>query len=349
MGLEGESPEAVDPVSGSRPGTRRSWRAGPYASWADGLHYQALDAQGCALLEKTCFSVGGGFVVCEGDPQGQPAVHVPYPFASAADLMTLCAQAGIPVSQLMLENEKAWRAEGEIRAGLMRIWKTMEDCVTRGCQRDGRLPGALGVRRRAAQIRRGLIAQGEVSLSDPLNTMDWVNLYAIAVNEENASGGRVVTAPTNGAAGIAPAVLHYFHGFCPQASEERVIRFLLTAAAIAVLYKRNASISGADVGCQGEVGEPSSMAAAGLTEVLGGSIGQVENAAEIAIEHNLGLTCDPVGGLVQIPCIERNAMGAIKAINACHIALRGDGQHVVSLDHVIQTMWQTGQDRKEHY
>lgn len=372
MGLEGESPEGVDPdrvpkrcdeihargslrLVGHREigfdhhrdlifdGERR------LAYHPNGMQCLALDAQGHTLLQKTYFSVGGGFVVCEDDPPPGPAVQVPHPFASAAELLARSAQAGLPISGLVLENEQTWRSESEIRSRLLRIWSAMVECIKRGCGRDGPLPGALGVMRRAARLHRRLVAQGEASLADPLSVMDWVNLYAIAVNEENAAGGRVVTAPTNGAAGIVPAVLHYFHRFCPQASEDRVIRFLLTAAAIAILYKRNASLSGADVGCQGEVGVASSMAAAGLTEVLGGSPAQVENAAEIAMEHNLGLTCDPVGGLVQIPCIERNAMGAIKAINACRIALRGDGQHVVSLDHVIKTMWQTGQDMKDHY
>ncbi len=372
MGLEGESPERVDPdripqrcdeiqAHGAlRLLGRREIgfdsdtdlvldRDRRLAYHPNGMQCLAVDAQDRTLLERTYFSVGGGFVVREDDPEPGPAVQLPHPFTSAAQLLSRCAQAQIPISQLMLENERVWRSEAEIRSELLRIWAAMADCIKRGCERDGQLPGTLAVRRRAARLHRRLTAQGEASLADPLSVMDWVNLYAIAVNEENAAGGRVVTAPTNGAAGIVPAVLYYCHRFCPQASEDKVIRFLLTAGAVAILYKRNASLSGADVGCQGEVGVASSMAAAGLTEVLGGSPAQVENAAEIAMEHNLGLTCDPVGGLVQIPCIERNAMGAIKAINACRMSLRGDGQHVVSLDHVIKTMWQTGQDMKDHY
>jgi L-serine dehydratase len=249
----------------------------------------------------------------------------------------------------MLENEKVWRTETEIREGLLKIWQVMQDCVRRGCEKEGIMPGGLKVKRRATQMYRKLASQPEASLRDPLTIIDWVNLYALAVNEENATGGRVVTAPTNGAAGIMPAVLHYYARFVPGANEQGVIRFLLTAAAIGILYKENASISGAEVGCQGEVGVACSMAAGALAEVLGGTPEHVENAAEIGMEHNLGLTCDPVGGLVQVPCIERNAMGSIKAINAARIALRGDGQHFVSLDKVIKTMRETGADMKTKY
>jgi len=249
----------------------------------------------------------------------------------------------------MLENERAWRSDAETRAGLLRIWDVMQLCVRRGCEREGIMPGGLKVRRRAAEMYRKLSSAPEAALRDPLTTMDWINLYALAVNEENAAGGRVVTAPTNGAAGIVPAVLHYYSRFVPGANEEGVIRFLLTAAAIGILYKENASISGAEVGCQGEVGVACSMAAGALADGLGGAPEQVENAAEIGMEHNLGLTCDPVGGLVQVPCIERNAMGSIKAINAARMALRGDGTHFVSLDKVIKTMRDTGADMKLKY
>jgi L-serine dehydratase len=249
----------------------------------------------------------------------------------------------------MLENERAWRSDADTRAGLLDIWGVMQACVRRGCEQEGVMPGGLHVRRRAAALYRQLSSTPEAALRDPLTVLDWVNLYALAVNEENASGGRVVTAPTNGAAGIVPAVLHYYTRFCAGASEEGVVRFLLTAGAIGILYKENASISGAEVGCQGEVGVACSMAAGALAEVLGGTPEQVENAAEIGMEHNLGLTCDPVGGLVQVPCIERNAMGAIKAINAARMALRGDGRHFVSLDKVIKTMRDTGADMKLKY
>jgi L-serine dehydratase len=275
---------------------------------------------------------------------------LPYPFTSAAQLLSLCATHGLSISQLMLENEKAWRSEDAIRQGLLRIWQVMQDCVRRGCQREGIMPGGLKVRRRAAELYGKLSSGPEEALRDPLTILDWVNLYALAVNEENATGGRVVTAPTNGAAGIIPAVLHYYVRFCPRAgSEDGVIRFLLTAGAIGILYKENASISGAEVGCQGEVGSACSMASGALAEVLGGTPEQVENAAEIGMEHNLGLTCDPVGGLVQVPCIERNAMASIKAINAARMALRGDGKHFVSLDKVIKTMRDTGADMKTKY
>jgi L-serine dehydratase len=273
---------------------------------------------------------------------------LPHPFASAAELLALCADTGLSVSGIMLENEQAWRPVAETRAGLLRIWQVMQDCVRRGCETEGILPGGMKVKRRAARLYRQLL--NETELHDvPLGTMDWVNLFALAVNEENAAGGRVVTAPTNGAAGIIPAVLHYYWKFSPGHSDEGVVRFLLTAGAIGILYKVNASISGAEVGCQGEVGSACSMAAGALTEVLGGTPEQVENAAEIAMEHNLGLTCDPVGGLVQVPCIERNAMGAVKAINASRMALRGDGRHFVSLDKVIKTMRDTGADMKTKY
>ncbi len=319
----------------------------------NGMRFTALDADGVELRSKVYYSVGGGFVVNEdaagADRIAPDSAVLRYPFRSAAELLALCRDHKLSISQLMLENESAWRAESQTRAGLQNIWQVMQESVRRGCEREGTLPGGLRVRRRAAELHRKLSAQPEASLRDPLTTLDWVNLYALAVNEENAAGGRVVTAPTNGAAGIIPAVLHYYHRFIGGASEEGVLRFLLTAAAIGILYKENASISGAEVGCQGEVGVACSMAAGALAEAMGGSPEQVENAAEIGMEHNLGLTCDPIGGLVQVPCIERNAMGAVKAINAARIALRGNGHHFVSLDKVIRTMRETGADMKIKY
>ena len=272
-----------------------------------------------------------------------------YPFDSALELLALCKKHSLSISDLMLENEKAWRPEQETRDGLMNLWSVMQTCVTNGMTNGGILPGGLNVPRRARELHQQLLSQPEAALSDPLSVLDWVTLYALAVNEENAAGGRVVTAPTNGAAGIIPAVLHYFMRFIPNATDEAVVRFLLTASAIGILYKKNASISGAEVGCQGEVGSACSMAAGALAEALGGTPAQVENAAEIGMEHNLGLTCDPVGGLVQVPCIERNAMGAVKAIHAARMAMRGDGSHFVSLDKVIQTMRKTGEDMHKKY
>jgi L-serine dehydratase len=318
----------------------------------NGMKFVALGSAGEILLERTYYSVGGGFVVNEAAAGADRIVEdrtpLPYRFHSAAELLAHCAGSGLPISQIMLQNECAWRSKAEIHDGLLEIWHVMQACVERGCHTEGLLPGGLKVKRRAARLHRQLTNEKELDKA-PLGTMDWVNLFALAVNEENAAGGRVVTAPTNGAAGIIPAVMHYFWRFCPGYSDEGIVRFLLAAAAIGVLYKENASISGAEVGCQGEVGSACSMAAAGLTEVLGGTPEQVENAAEIAMEHNLGLTCDPVGGLVQVPCIERNAMGAVKAINASRMALRGDGTHFVSLDKVIKTMRDTGADMKTKY
>ena len=319
----------------------------------NGMCFRALDKYDEILLEKTYYSVGGGFVV-DTDDQGEPvlredaSVSLPYPFRTAKELLELCEKHGLSMSALMLENEKCLRTEQDIRAGLLNIWRVMQDCVARGCRTGGILPGGLKVRRRAAALKEKLM-QRQDDTSDAFEAMDWVNLYALAVNEENAAGGRVVTAPTNGAAGIIPAVLHYYYRFCDGAGDDGVVRFLLTAAAIGTLYKLNASISGAEVGCQGEVGSACSMAAGALTEVLGGSPPQVEQAAEIAMEHNLGLTCDPVGGLVQIPCIERNAIASVKAINAARMALLADGQHYVSLDNVIKTMRDTGRDMKIKY
>jgi L-serine dehydratase len=317
----------------------------------NGMRFTAYDPDGTELREKVYYSVGGGFVVDE-DATGADRIkpddtQVPYPFATAADLLGHAHDTGLSVSALMLENEKAFgRDEPEIRERLLDLWQVMQESVTRGCAREGLLPGGLKVRRRAHHLHRKLVAEND---ADPLHVMDWVTLFALAVNEENAAGGRIVTAPTNGAAGIVPAVLHYYDRFVPGASHEGVVRFLLTAGAMGVLIKENASISGAEVGCQGEVGSACSMAAAGLTEVLGGTPEQVENAAEIGIEHNLGLTCDPVGGLVQVPCIERNALASIKAISAARLALRGDGRHFVSLDKAIQTMRTTGADMSSKY
>ncbi|MFC5261296.1 L-serine ammonia-lyase [Kribbella qitaiheensis] len=317
----------------------------------NGMTFVARAADGSCLRERTYYSVGGGFVVDEnaaaGDRIVQDRTPLKYPFLSGAELLDRCRESQLPISEVMLANELAWRTEPEIRAGLLHIWQVMQDCVDEGCETEGTLPGGLKVPRRAHALHQKLCS--DKWSVDPLKVMDWVNLFALAVNEQNASGGRIVTAPTNGAAGIIPAVLHYYRRFVPGATEDGVVRFLLAAAAIGVLYKENASISGAEVGCQGEVGSACSMAAAGLCEVLGGTPEQVENAAEIAMEHNLGLTCDPVGGLVQIPCIERNAMASVKAINAARMAMHGDGVHVVTLDKVIKTMRETGADMKVKY
>ncbi|MGB5426359.1 MAG: L-serine ammonia-lyase [Gammaproteobacteria bacterium] len=318
----------------------------------NGMIFHAFDNNDQLLLQRSYYSVGGGFVVNEAAAGADRIVEdrtlLPLPFTTGTALLAQCAEHGLSISQVMLQNERVWRSDDEIRTGLLHIWDVMQACVTRGCRTEGVLPGGLKVPRRAARLHRQLSSEQELHRV-PLGTMDWVNLYALAVNEENAAGGRVVTAPTNGAAGIIPSVLHYYWNFCPGHTEDGVVRFLLTAGAIGILYKENASISGAEVGCQGEVGSACSMAAAALTEVLGGTPEQVENAAEIAMEHNLGLTCDPVGGLVQVPCIERNAMGAVKAINASRMALRGDGTHFVSLDKVIKTMRDTGADMKTKY
>lgn len=318
----------------------------------NGMCFYLYDEHDEVVLKKHYYSVGGGFVVDESaagvDRIVEDTTQLPYPFHSGNELLDLCASNNMSISEIMLQNERSWRSEEEIKQGLLKIWKAMQDCVAKGCQQDGILPGGMKVKRRAPGLMRQLGDVAEIQ-NDPMVVMDWVNLFAIAVNEENAAGGRVVTAPTNGAAGIIPSVLHYYWKFCPKYTEDGIVKFLLTAGAIGVLYKENASISGAEVGCQGEVGSACSMAAAGLTEVLGGSPGQVENAAEIGMEHNLGLTCDPVGGLVQVPCIERNAMGAVKAINASRMAMRGDGHHFVSLDKVIKTMRDTGADMKTKY
>ncbi|MCX3292424.1 L-serine ammonia-lyase [Streptomyces sp. NEAU-H22] len=372
LGLEGDSPRTVDVSSADerveaiKSGGRLNLlgehevafsfdddmvlhrrKALPYH--ANGMTLWAYDASGAELLTKTYYSVGGGFVVDE-DAVGADRIKLDdtvlkYPFRTGDELLRLAEETGLSISALMLENERAWRTEEEIREGLLEIWQVMRDCVARGLSQEGILPGGLKVRRRAANTARKLRSEG-----DPLAlAMEWITLYAMAVNEENAAGGRVVTAPTNGAAGIIPAVLHYYVNFVPGADEDGVVRFLLAAGAIGMLFKENASISGAEVGCQGEVGSACSMAAGALAEVLGGSPEQVENAAEIGMEHNLGLTCDPVGGLVQIPCIERNGMAAVKAVTAARMAMRGDGSHKVSLDKVIKTMKDTGADMSVKY
>jgi L-serine dehydratase len=373
LGLQGEDPETVDTATvAARIAAVRACksvlllgehevalaeddlvlhrrRSLPYHP--NGMWFLVYDQAGELVSSRTFYSVGGGFVVDEtavgADRVRADSTAVRYPFTSAADLLARCEESGLPVSGVMLANETAWRPAGQVRDGLLKIWAVMRQCVVSGWTSTGVLPGGLKVTRRAPELYRQL--QAESDSVDPLRVMDWVNLFALAVNEENAAGGRVVTAPTNGAAGVLPAVLHYYTQFCPGACDDGVVQFLLTAGAIGALYKQNASISGAEVGCQGEVGTACSMAAGALCEVLGGTPEQVENAAEIGMEHNLGLTCDPVGGLVQIPCIERNAMAAVQAINAARIALHGSGDHVVSLDKVIKTMRETGADMKIKY
>jgi L-serine dehydratase len=327
----------------------------------NGVKFMALDAAGALLQERRYFSVGGGFVVSQEDADAEhAATHeaprivadrtvLAYPFLSGDALLAITASTGMSIAQVMRANEHAWRSDEEVDAGLDAIWDAMKACVARGIRTDGHLPGNLMVKRRAAELHRSLSSRPEEALRDQLTILDFVNVYAMAVNEENAAGGRVVTAPTNGAAGIMPAVMHYYERFISGANQQGVRDFLLTAGAIGILYKENASISGAEVGCQGEVGVACSMAAAGLAAVMGGSPAQVENAAEIGMEHNLGLTCDPVGGRVQIPCIERNAMGSVKALNAARMAMRGDGTHFVSLDQVIKTMRDTGRDMMTKY
>ena len=327
----------------------------PLPFHANGMRLTAFDAEGAELEQRTYYSVGGGFVVsdevaADGSAQKRIAPDttiLPIPFHTGAQLLEQCQTHHLTIASVMRANERHWRSDEQIDAGLLEIWQAMQACVARGLATDGTLPGVLRVKRRAAQWHHKL--QQRERPADPLAVLDWVNLFALAVNEENAAGGRVVTAPTNGAAGIIPAVLHYYRRFVPGASDEGVIDFLLTAGAIGILYKENASISGAEVGCQGEVGVACSMAAGALAAVLGGSPEQVENAAEIGMEHHLGLTCDPVGGLVQIPCIERNAVASVQAINAARMALAGDGTHVVSLDKVIKTMRETGADMQTKY
>jgi len=344
--LAGKHPVAYDASSDVVLHRRRSLPGHP-----NGMTFHAYGESGRPIAERTYYSVGGGFVVDEeatgADRVVQDRTPVRHPFTTGAELLSVCAREGLRVSDVMLANELSRRTEAEVREGMLRLWAVMAACVENGCRREGILPGGLRVPRRAPALWRELTAT--VPADDPTHVLDWVNLFAMAVNEENASGGRIVTAPTNGAAGIIPAVLHYYVRFVPGADDDGIVRFLLTAAAIGVLFKENASISGAEVGCQGEVGSACSMAAGALCEVLGGTPAQVENAAEIGIEHNLGLTCDPVGGLVQIPCIERNAIAAVKAINAARMASYGDGSHKVSLDSAIKTMKDTGRDMSVKY
>jgi L-serine dehydratase len=376
LGLSGEDPEELEPACVQvvldairatgrlRLATRREisfderehlrLELRPLPFHPNAVRFTALGAGGAKLVCRTFYSVGGGFVVEEGatGEGASPAPEeraLPHRFRSGAELLALCRAHGLSISALALQNECALRPEDEVRRRLYRIWAVMQECVRRGCTSEGVLPGGLGVKRRAPLIHSQLLAHPERGMSDPLTVLDWVSLYALAVNEENAAGGRVVTAPTNGAAGIVPAVLHYYRRFVPGASDAGVHRMLLAAGAIGAIVKENASISGAEVGCQGEVGSACSMAAAALTEALGGTPGQATNAAEIAMEHNLGLTCDPVRGLVQVPCIERNAMAAVKAIEAARLALRGEGEGIVSLDKVIWTMRETGRDMRAKY
>ena len=376
MGLEGHWPNAIDPdvipVSLARiRGEKKIRLLGRHEIAFDekhdlimnkrqklpfhtnGMRFTAYDAAGAEIATRDYYSVGGGFVVNQDEAAEDRIVadttELRHPFASGAALLRQSEHCGLSIAAMMFDNERHWRSDDEIRDGLRDIWNAMQACVQRGIRETGTLPGGLHVTRRAPSLHAELSSKPEAAMRDPLTVLDWVNLYALAVNEENAAGGRVVTAPTNGAAGIIPSVLHYYDRFCAGANEQGVFDFLLTASAIGILYKENASISGAEVGCQGEVGVACSMAAAGLTAALGGTPGQIENAAEIGMEHNLGLTCDPIGGLVQIPCIERNAMGAVKAINASRMALRGDGKHKVSLDKVIKTMRDTGRDMQDKY
>jgi L-serine dehydratase len=374
-GLEGEDPETVDTTKGPlraddirRTGQLRLNGTHPIAFDSDndlilyrrrslpfhpnGMIFTAYDGAK-VLSERTYYSIGGGFVL-DDDDSGHPQLlpdptPVPYPFRTGTELLDFCRGMNLSVSQVMLANECVRRPEAEVRAGLLRIWSVMVECIHSGCSTPGVLPGGLKVRRRAADLYQRLLQGPGGQADDPLAAMDWVTLWALAVNEENASGGRVVTAPTNGAAGIIPAVLHYAVRFVPGTDENAIVNFLLVAGALGAIYQQTASISGAEVGCQGEVGTACSMAAGALAEVLGGTPEQVENAAEIGMEHHLGLTCDPVGGLVQIPCIERNAVGSVKAITAARLALHGDGRHTVSLDKVIKTMMQTGADMKIKY
>ncbi len=322
----------------------------------NGVRFKAFDTNGRLLRETTYFSIGGGFIVADGvspDPDEtshSPGESIPFPFASAAELLATAAANDLTIAQLMHANESAHRGGKEVRSGILRIWEVMQACVERGMATEGILPGGLNVRRRAKRLAERLAArEAEGKLGDPLAPLDWVTVYAMAVNEENAAGGRVVTAPTNGAAGVVPAVAQYYRSFVAGADEEGILRYFLTSAAIGILYKENASISGAEVGCQGEVGVACSMAAGGLVAAMGGTNDEVEHAAEIGMEHNLGMTCDPIGGLVQIPCIERNAMGAVKAVHACRMAMNETEGHKISLDQIIRTMYLTGIDMQSRY
>lgn len=362
LGLSGEQPDTVDPYVLESPGSvlLAGTRLIPFRPGEDivfhedlllpghsnGMRFTAFDGSGAVVETRVYYSVGGGFVVEEGENGAdRNRATVPYPFGSGEELLHMAAATGMRIDQIMFANEQAWRTEHEIHEGIQRIWDAMRTCTERGLRTEGILPGGLHVQRRAPARLRKLTAAPS---GDPLISMDWLNVFAMAVNEENAAGGRVVTAPTNGAAGIIPAVAHYYMRFM-HGDEAGLERYFLAAAAIGVLYKEHASISGAEVGCQGEVGVACSMAAAGLATALGGSNEQVEHAAEIGMEHNLGMTCDPIGGLVQIPCIERNAFGAVKAVNAARMALEDTGSHKVSLDQVIRTMYQTGLDMQSRY
>jgi L-serine dehydratase len=376
LGLEGEWPDSVDPdrIEPTLARIRSDKRLSLLGKQAiefdekrdlvfnkrqklpfhsNGMRFSAFDAQDQLIATRDYYSVGGGFVVNQDEAAEDRIVadttEQPFPFASCDALLAHCREQGLSIAALMRANERVWRDDAAIDAGLTMLWEAMQACVARGIRSEGTLPGGLHVSRRAPTLAKELSSRPEAAMKDPLTVLDWVNLYALAVNEENAAGGRVVTAPTNGAAGIIPAVGRYYQRFVPGATVEGIRTFLLTAAAVGILYKENASISGAEVGCQGEVGVACSMAAAGLTAALGGTPSQIENAAEIGMEHNLGLTCDPIGGLVQIPCIERNAMGSVKAINASRMAMRGDGKHKVSLDKVIKTMRDTGRDMQDKY
>ncbi|NGX39700.1 MAG: L-serine dehydratase 1 [Chlamydiae bacterium] len=376
LGFEGEAPEKVDPSSVQHKvnailtnciinllGKRtisfhketdlifHKGRRLPYHSNA--IRFKAFDEFGAELHKQIFYSIGGGFIIDHEqifapiDPQEKETLL--YPFSSCKELLAHCQTARLTIPQIMLENEKTWRSEEEVKKGILEIWEVMEESVTRGCETDGVLPGVLNVKRRAAKLKLKLEESRKTKANDPALVFDWVSLFALAVNEENAAGGRIVTAPTNGAAGIIPAVLHYYMEFCESPSKQGIIDFFLTAAAIGILYKEGASLSAAEMGCQGEVGVACSMAAGALVAALGGTSSQIENAAEIGMEHNLGLTCDPIAGLVQVPCIERNTMGAIQAINSCRLAMNGEGEYHVTLDQVIKTMHQTGIDMKHHY
>jgi L-serine dehydratase len=373
LGLEGHNPESIDPAI-MEPSLARIrstakinlngtheiafdealdllWlRDQVLPGHANGMRFAAVDKQGQILLEEEYYSIGGGFIARSDemavDGTVGPSVTLPYQFQTCDDILNLCRQHGLDMYELIFANEDAFRPRSETRTRLLKIWSVMQECIERGFEAQGLLPGVLKVRRRAPKLYRQL---KDLDAHEPMTAMDWVNVYALAVNEENAAGGKIVTAPTNGAAGIVPAVLSFYRHFEPTASDDGVIRFLLVSGAIGMLYKKNASISGAEMGCQGEVGVACSMAAGGLVAALNGTNSQIENAAEIGMEHNLGLTCDPIAGLVQIPCIERNAMGAVKAINAARLAMRGDGSNKVTLDQVIATMRQTGEDMSTIY
>ena len=376
LGLEGEEPDKIDAtlissriekidsegqlnllgkhvINYDRLADQKLYRRKSLPFHPNGMTFSAYDKKNKEIAKKTYYSVGGGFVVDDSKEDGdlitEDETKITFPYDKAAQLLAYCENQSLNISDIMLANESAWRSESKIRKELLHLWSVMQEVVNRGINNEGILPGGLNVERRSNKLYLQLTEKSDKKPDDPLTILDWVTLYALATNEENAAGGTVVTAPTNGAAGIIPAVLHYYMNFVPDADEDGVVRFLLTAAAIGILYKKNASISGAEVGCQGEVGSACSMAAGALTEVLGGTPSQVENAAEIAMEHNLGLTCDPIGGLVQIPCIERNASASVKAIHAARMALQGDGTHFVSLDRVIRTMRKTGEDMHLRY